>query len=315
MPSLSEIHGLIVHLPLLAVPVLALLVALERLGRGGDLVPRTQPWVLAAGAGRRGRRRAQRAARARRRPADAPRQHRQAGLDPPRARRRPRSRSCCSGWIWWWRGSRDATPTPFGVRAASRRSRSCSPSASGTSAAGWSMRRGSASMPVGSSRRPRAVPHRSPRASPRTPTRWRSASRPTRRGSAAARATAWRPRAAVLRLSQVASSSSRSAGAHGNGALPGQCRHRPDVPGRRRLAEDARGPPGRERRLMNRRMRDHSRLSGTAAYLCSMTDVRATATSRPLDSRRPTPERRAAHCPAGSPLWLAGGARRRQRRC
>jgi uncharacterized membrane protein len=50
MPSLSEIHGLIVHLPLLAVPVLALLVALERLGRGGDLVQRTQPWVLAAGA-------------------------------------------------------------------------------------------------------------------------------------------------------------------------------------------------------------------------------------------------------------------------
>lgn len=50
MPSLSEIHGLIVHLPLLAVPVLALLVALERLGRGGDLVRRTQPWVLAAGA-------------------------------------------------------------------------------------------------------------------------------------------------------------------------------------------------------------------------------------------------------------------------
>lgn len=50
MPSLSEIHGLIVHLPLLAVPVLALLVVLERLGRGGDLPRRTQPWVLAAGA-------------------------------------------------------------------------------------------------------------------------------------------------------------------------------------------------------------------------------------------------------------------------
>ncbi len=49
MPSLSEIHGLLVHLPLLAVPVLALLVALERLRRGGDLVPRSQPWVLAAG--------------------------------------------------------------------------------------------------------------------------------------------------------------------------------------------------------------------------------------------------------------------------
>ena len=49
MPSLSELHGLIVHLPLLAVPVLALLVALERLGRGGDLPRRTQPWVLAAG--------------------------------------------------------------------------------------------------------------------------------------------------------------------------------------------------------------------------------------------------------------------------
>jgi uncharacterized membrane protein len=50
MPSLSEIHGLIVHLPLLAVPVLALLVVLERLARGGDLPRRTQPWVLAAGA-------------------------------------------------------------------------------------------------------------------------------------------------------------------------------------------------------------------------------------------------------------------------
>jgi uncharacterized membrane protein len=50
VPSLSEIHGLIVHLPLLAVPVLALLVLLELLGRGGDLVRRTQPWVLGAGA-------------------------------------------------------------------------------------------------------------------------------------------------------------------------------------------------------------------------------------------------------------------------
>jgi uncharacterized membrane protein len=50
MPSLSEIHGLIVHLPLLAVPVLALLVVLERLGRGGDLARGTQPWVLGAGA-------------------------------------------------------------------------------------------------------------------------------------------------------------------------------------------------------------------------------------------------------------------------
>jgi uncharacterized membrane protein len=50
MLSLSELHGLLVHLPLLAVPVLALLVVLERLGRGGDLVRRTQPWVLMAGA-------------------------------------------------------------------------------------------------------------------------------------------------------------------------------------------------------------------------------------------------------------------------
>jgi len=50
MPSLAEIHGLIVHLPLLAVPVLALLVLLERLGRGGDLVRGSQPWVLGAGA-------------------------------------------------------------------------------------------------------------------------------------------------------------------------------------------------------------------------------------------------------------------------
>jgi uncharacterized membrane protein len=51
VPSLAEIHGLIVHLPLLAVPVLALLVALERLGRGGDLPRRVQPWVLAGAAG------------------------------------------------------------------------------------------------------------------------------------------------------------------------------------------------------------------------------------------------------------------------
>lgn len=51
MPSLAEIHGLIVHLPLLAVPVLALLVALERLGRGGDLPRRAQPWVVAGAAG------------------------------------------------------------------------------------------------------------------------------------------------------------------------------------------------------------------------------------------------------------------------
>jgi mono/diheme cytochrome c family protein len=50
VPSLSEIHGLIVHLPLLAVPVLALLVLLERLGHGGDLVRRSQPWVLGAAA-------------------------------------------------------------------------------------------------------------------------------------------------------------------------------------------------------------------------------------------------------------------------
>jgi uncharacterized membrane protein len=50
MASLSEIHGLIVHLPLLAVPVLALLVLLERLGRGGDLVRHSQPWVLGAAA-------------------------------------------------------------------------------------------------------------------------------------------------------------------------------------------------------------------------------------------------------------------------
>ena len=50
MPSLPKIHGLLVHLPLLAVPVLALLVVLERLGWGGDLVRRTQPWVLAAAA-------------------------------------------------------------------------------------------------------------------------------------------------------------------------------------------------------------------------------------------------------------------------
>jgi uncharacterized membrane protein len=51
VPSFAEIHGLIVHLPLLAVPVLVLLVVLERIGRGGDLPRRAQPWVLLGAAG------------------------------------------------------------------------------------------------------------------------------------------------------------------------------------------------------------------------------------------------------------------------
>jgi len=49
--SLSEIHGLVVHLPLLAVPTLALLAVLRWRGRGGDLVERAEPWVFGAAAG------------------------------------------------------------------------------------------------------------------------------------------------------------------------------------------------------------------------------------------------------------------------
>ena len=50
MFSLAEAHGLVVHLPLLAVPVLALLAWLVWIGRGGDLVRRSEPYVFAASA-------------------------------------------------------------------------------------------------------------------------------------------------------------------------------------------------------------------------------------------------------------------------
>ena len=46
MFSLAELHGLIVHLPLLAVPALALVAVLAWLGRGGDLVVRLEPYVF-----------------------------------------------------------------------------------------------------------------------------------------------------------------------------------------------------------------------------------------------------------------------------
>ena len=50
MFSLAELHGLIVHLPLLAVPTLALLALLTWLGRGGDLVRRSEPYVFVVAA-------------------------------------------------------------------------------------------------------------------------------------------------------------------------------------------------------------------------------------------------------------------------
>jgi uncharacterized membrane protein len=46
--SLAELHGLIVHLPLLAVPTFAVLAALAWRGKGGDLVVRVEPWAFAA---------------------------------------------------------------------------------------------------------------------------------------------------------------------------------------------------------------------------------------------------------------------------
>ena len=46
MFSLAELHGLIVHLPLLAVPALALVAVLAWLGRGGDLVVRLEPYLF-----------------------------------------------------------------------------------------------------------------------------------------------------------------------------------------------------------------------------------------------------------------------------
>lgn len=50
MIGLSELHGLIVHLPLLAVPTLVVLLVLARLGKGGDVPLRAEPWVFGAAA-------------------------------------------------------------------------------------------------------------------------------------------------------------------------------------------------------------------------------------------------------------------------
>ena len=48
MPTLPEIHGLIVHLPILAVPVVAVLGFLRWRERGGDAVAAAEPWAFAA---------------------------------------------------------------------------------------------------------------------------------------------------------------------------------------------------------------------------------------------------------------------------
>lgn len=48
MPTLPEIHGLIVHLPVLAVPVVAVLGFLRWRERGGEVVAAAEPWAFAA---------------------------------------------------------------------------------------------------------------------------------------------------------------------------------------------------------------------------------------------------------------------------
>ena len=48
MLTLPEIHGLIVHLPVLAVPVVFVLGALRWRGRGGEAVAAAEPWAFAA---------------------------------------------------------------------------------------------------------------------------------------------------------------------------------------------------------------------------------------------------------------------------
>jgi uncharacterized membrane protein len=48
--GLSEFHALIIHLPLLGVPVLALLLVLARLDRGREVALRVEPWVFGAAA-------------------------------------------------------------------------------------------------------------------------------------------------------------------------------------------------------------------------------------------------------------------------
>jgi uncharacterized membrane protein len=46
--TLPEIHGLIVHLPILGVPVVFVLGALRWRGRGGEAVARAEPWAFGA---------------------------------------------------------------------------------------------------------------------------------------------------------------------------------------------------------------------------------------------------------------------------
>ena len=48
MPTLPEIHGLLVHLPVMAVPVVFVLGVLRWQGRGGTAVAQAEPWAFGA---------------------------------------------------------------------------------------------------------------------------------------------------------------------------------------------------------------------------------------------------------------------------
>lgn len=48
MIGLSELHALVIHLPLLGVPTLVALLVLARVGRGRDVALRAEPWVFGA---------------------------------------------------------------------------------------------------------------------------------------------------------------------------------------------------------------------------------------------------------------------------
>jgi len=48
--TLPEIHGLLVHLPILAVPVVFVLAVLRWQGRGGEAVAQAEPWVFGTAA-------------------------------------------------------------------------------------------------------------------------------------------------------------------------------------------------------------------------------------------------------------------------
>jgi mono/diheme cytochrome c family protein len=50
MPHLSELHGAATHLAVVAIPLYVVLLALRRLGRGGEAARAWEPWVLAAAA-------------------------------------------------------------------------------------------------------------------------------------------------------------------------------------------------------------------------------------------------------------------------